>query len=166
MHCFCSLTGNSLFPRLEEVERLSKAGDETTRKLIERHDKNVSELTGENEKLRSNNKSLEEKYNRWGPPWCTCFLATTLALDPGGTTLAYRSGFNILVIELGTGPKFVGCGHSNCRWRSTDRQTFSLSIVWRSICHVFEQYQILGKGTSVRVSTCTNCGWNRPGDFA
>ena len=64
MHCFCSLTGNSLFPRLEEVERLSKAGDETTRKLIERHDKNVSELTGENEKLRSNNKSLEEKYNR------------------------------------------------------------------------------------------------------
>ena len=48
----------------EEMERLSKAGDENTRKLLERHDKNVSELAAENEKLKSSYKSLEDKYNR------------------------------------------------------------------------------------------------------
>ena len=50
--------------RLEEVGRLTKAGDESTRKLVEKHDKNVSELTAENQKLKSDNKSLQEKYNR------------------------------------------------------------------------------------------------------
>ncbi|KAL5257544.1 hypothetical protein ACHWQZ_G012466 [Mnemiopsis leidyi] len=50
--------------RLEEVERITKAGEDSTRKLIEKHDKNVSELTAENKKLKSDNQSLEEKYNR------------------------------------------------------------------------------------------------------
>ncbi|XP_063673866.1 protein FAM184A-like isoform X3 [Bolinopsis microptera] len=50
--------------RLEEMERLTKAEDESTRKLLERHNKNVAELTGGNEKLTSDYRSLEEKYDR------------------------------------------------------------------------------------------------------
>lgn len=46
------------------MERLSKAGDENTRKLIEKHDKNMSELKAENENLKTNIRNLEDKYTR------------------------------------------------------------------------------------------------------
>lgn len=50
--------------RKAELDKMNREGDEITRKLIEKHAKKISDLTAENDTLRSNLKALEERNKR------------------------------------------------------------------------------------------------------
>lgn len=51
--------------RKAELDKMNREGDEITRKLIEKHAKKISDLTAENDTLRSNLKALEERNKRY-----------------------------------------------------------------------------------------------------
>ena len=51
--------------RKEDMNKLSKEGDENTRKILDRHAKKIADLTAENGTLKSNYKALEERNKRY-----------------------------------------------------------------------------------------------------